>query len=62
MNHPSRGSVEGKVVVTITAGAIQALGLWDRFCEKRGINPYAINEGLMSEDEVFTIYDSELPR
>lgn len=41
--------------VLITAEELINIGLWDRFCDKRGINVWAINEGLMDEDEKFVL-------
>jgi len=40
--------------ITITAGEILDRGNWDKFCELRGINPYAINEGL-PKDAVYEL-------
>ena len=30
-------------------------GAWEAYCQKYGINPYVINEGLMTDDEEITI-------
>lgn len=36
----------------LTVRHIMDRGLWDRVCEQKGINPWAVNEGLMSSDEM----------
>ena len=43
---------------TLTVRQIMDLGLWDKVCEYKGINPWALNEGLIAEDEVIE-FDSE---
>jgi len=45
----------------ITVREIFKLGLWNKYCEENGINEWAVNEGLMSEDEVveWNIKESE---
>jgi hypothetical protein len=43
--------MEFKIIVT--AGEILDSGHWDSFCEKRGINEWAMNEGLMDSKEKF---------
>lgn len=42
--------------IIYTARELITLGVWDKVCEMRGINPYCVNEGLMdsSEEIVFT--------
>ena len=40
--------------VTLTADEIMNKGLWDEFCEMKGINEWAMNEGLMDGNEEFT--------
>ena len=42
----------------LTVRQIMDLGLWDKVCEYKGINPWALNEGLIAEDEVIE-FDSE---
>lgn len=37
-------------------------GLWDRVCDLRGINPWAVNEGLMDAGEELTFTDEEAHR
>lgn len=32
---------------------------WDEFCEERGINPWAVNEGLMTSEEEFELSEDE---
>lgn len=45
--------------VVLTAEEILNSGQWDRFCAQRGINPWAINEGLMDKREEFVFSDDE---
>ena len=35
------------------------LGLWDKVCALKGINVWAVNEGLMSRDEEITFTEEE---
>lgn len=44
---------------TLTASEILDRGIWDEFCQLRGINEWAINEGLMDSDEEFTFTEEE---
>ena len=41
--------------ISITAGEILDRGDWGKFCEDKGINPYAMNEGLVGSDEKFEL-------
>lgn len=41
--------------IIVTAEEIIDRGEWEKFCEDRGINVYAVNEGLMDEDEEFIL-------
>lgn len=34
----------------ITAAELKELGLWNRFCDDTGMNPWALNEGLLDRD------------
>lgn len=34
----------------ITAKELFKLGLWERFCAETGTSPYAVNEGLLSDN------------
>lgn len=36
----------------ITVKELFKLSLWNRYCEENGINEWAVNEGLMSEDDI----------
>ena len=38
----------------ITARELFALGLWDKFCEETGTNEWAVNEGLLDDEEELT--------
>ena len=42
----------------ITAGELIDNGDWVEFCDLNGINPWAVNEGLMESDEEFEIDES----
>ena len=35
----------------ITPIELFKLGLWERFCDKTGTNGWAVNEGLLGQDE-----------
>lgn len=48
--------------IVVTAREILDRWLWDEFCEMRGYNPWAINEGLMPEDEEFYLTEEEAKR
>lgn len=43
----------------LTASEIMDRRVWDTFCELRGINVWAVNEGLMDSDEEFTLTEDE---
>lgn len=45
--------------ITLTAHDILDRGAWDEFCELRGINEWAIAEGLMDDSEEFTFTYAE---
>ena len=45
--------------IVVTAAEILNRGAWDTFCERRGLNPWCMNEGLMSSDEEFTLSAEE---
>lgn len=45
--------------ITLTAREILDKGIWDEFCEMRGINPWAMNEGQMDSSEEFTFTEKE---
>jgi len=45
--------------VTVTARELLDRGLWIEFCEKRGINSWAINEGQMLDSEEFELTPTE---
>lgn len=44
----------------LTASEILDRYNWERFCALRGINVWAINEGLMDYDEEFILTEKEL--
>ena len=41
--------------IKITAGEIREQGCWLEFCELRGINEYAMNEGTMESTDEFEL-------
>ena len=46
--------------VIVTAKELQSeYCVWEQACELLGINVYAIAEGLMSEDEEFTLTEEQ---
>lgn len=45
--------------LTLTASEILDKGIWEEFCELRGINEWAINEGLMDDTEEFIFTEEE---
>lgn len=45
--------------IILSAEEILDGGYWEEFCEKHGINPWAINEGLMDSDEEFSLSEDE---
>lgn len=47
--------------VSMTARQIKDLGLWDKVCEYTGINPWAFNEGQITDDEIIE-FDSEFKK
>ena len=46
---------------SLSVRQIMDLGIWDKVCECNGINPYAINEGLMEYDEIIQ-FDTEFKK
>ena len=45
--------------VIISAEEIMDRGRWEEFCEDRGLNVWAVNEGLMDEGEEFVLSPEE---
>ena len=45
------------IKVSMTAVQILDLGYWEKFCEAKGINPWAMNEGLIDAEEEFELPD-----
>jgi hypothetical protein len=45
-----------------TAREILDRGIWQEFCDLRGINEWAINEGRMDASEEFTFTEEEALR
>ena len=41
--------------IVVTASEMINEGNWDSYCEDKGINPWAVNEGLMDSDEEITL-------
>jgi len=44
-----------RVVVTITAGELIDRGIWKEFCLLRGIDEWAVAEGLMDSEYEFSL-------
>ncbi len=38
------------------------IGMWDRVCDEVGLNPWAVNEGLMDSDEEITLTHEQAQR
>lgn len=43
----------------ITALEAVDMGIWDRLCKMKGINVWALSEGLMDSDEEITLSKQE---
>lgn len=43
----------------ITADELMDRCLWEQFCEDRGINVWAVNEGGMDSDHEFVLSEGE---
>ena len=43
----------------LTVREIMDAGLWNRVCEIKGYNPWAVNEGLMGGDDTITLDTDE---
>jgi hypothetical protein len=50
---------EMKACFELTFGEISERGLWDEFCALKGINPWCMNEGLASKNELVTLTREE---
>ena len=48
-----------EVVVKITANEAIDMGIWGKLCSMRGINEYAVSEGLMEGDHVMILTKEE---
>jgi hypothetical protein len=48
-----------EIKVIITAGEAIDSGIWGKLCNMRGINVYAVSEGLMNEDEKIVLTEKE---
>lgn len=48
-------------MVKMTVEQCWDLGLWDKYCEWSGCNPYAINEGQIEKDTIIE-FDSEFKK
>lgn len=51
-----------KVTVQVEAQALLDAGRWQDYCEKYGVNEWAVNEGLMSADEKLSVSLSDAKR
>ena len=45
--------------IVVTAREIMDKLCWDEFCELKGINLWAVNEGLMDEEDTFELTEEE---
>lgn len=45
--------------IRITAREIMDKGLWDKFCELKGISVWAVNEGQVDSSEAFLVTEEE---
>jgi len=45
--------------IIVTAKELMDKGLWESFCEKKGINLHAVNEGQMDSDERILLSNEE---
>jgi len=43
----------------LSASELMDRGLWLEFCELRGINEWAVNEGMVDSDEEFVFSEDE---
>jgi len=43
------------MTITVSFGEILDHGLWDDFCELKGLNPWILNEGMASDTETVTL-------
>lgn len=44
----------GELKVTATVKELMDAGVWDEVCDLLGLNPWAVNEGLMDSSESLT--------
>lgn len=49
-----------KIIVTVEE--LIDLSAWEEFCELKGLNPYALREGLIDSEEEFTLTIEEAKR
>lgn len=47
-----------KIKLQITGSELNAMGLWDKYCELAGVNIWAMNEGLLDGEELLDIDQS----
>lgn len=45
--------------IIITADEAHDLGIWDNVCKIKGLNVWALNEGLMNGDDEITLSKEE---
>ena len=41
--------------ISVTARELMDRGLWKRACDMTGLNPWAVNEGLMDSSDTVTL-------
>ena len=45
--------------ISLTAGELISKGIWDEVCELKGLNIWAVNEGLMDRGEEINFNEEE---
>lgn len=47
------------MIITITAGQALDKGIWDELCSLKGINVWALNEGLIDPNDEISLTEGE---
>jgi len=47
------------VEIVVTFREIMDKGMWDKFCEMKGLNVWCVNEGLADSDEKVELTEDE---
>ena len=48
--------------IVVTAEELIEHGVWEEFCELKGINSYAVNEGIIESSEEWSLTKEEAKR